>query len=255
MKKFLSISIFAALLACVLSAKIFALDAGAGGLLGYTFTRYTLESPGFLNHLIPGDIKSLQTMDRFDYGGFLFLDAVYGELTLMLQGGKNTYGEDMSFRPQGQSWGSLSDETGSGTEMTLGFSLLGKYPFAINDKISWFPLLGAEYQIALLEWRKPEGDTVHDRTTGELAADQNKDGNPYPLSAWNSLWIKLGAGVDYTISGPLFIRGEILYGFRLMTPYETGALAMTKNTFDADNPKLKGLTSGPTVKIGIGYRF
>jgi hypothetical protein len=43
----------------------------------------------------------------------------------------------------------------------------------------------------------------------------------------------------------MYLRTELLYGFRLMTPYEV----------DAPNPKLAGLTSGPSLKIGLGYRF
>jgi hypothetical protein len=154
------------------------------------------------------------------------------------------------------SWSTLTNETGTGTELSLGFILLGKYPFKVNEKITWFPLLGLEYQIALLEWRNPDGDTyVYDRTDGELGADKDKDGYPYPLHAWNSLWIDLGAGLDYTLAGPFYLRSELLFGFRLQTLYETGALEMTKKQFNASDPKLSGLTGGPTLKICAGYRF
>jgi opacity protein-like surface antigen len=221
------------------------LSAGGGGLLGYTFTRYTLEAdtPDREN------MKSIQTMDRFNYGGFLFFDATYGEFALSLRGGENSYSETMDAP------GIHTVDRGTGSEMTLGFSLLGKYPFTINEKISLFPLLGIEYQVALLEWRKPDGDIVHDRTKGDLEADLDKNGNTYALSAWNSFTIDIGAGFDYKFKERLFLRNELLFSFRLQTPYETGALEMAREKSNAGTPTLTGLTGGPTLRTSIGYRI
>jgi hypothetical protein len=236
------------------------LSAGGGSLLGYTFTRYSLESEGALdaNMADQGDIRSTQTMDRFNYGGFLFFDAAYGELAVSLRGGRNSYEETMEHKLAGVPWASASDGAptkGTGTEMTIGVSLLGKYPFRVNEKITWFPLLGIEYQVALFEWRRPEGDVVHDRTKGELQADQDKDGDPYPLSAWNSLTVDIGAGFDYQLTGRLFLRNELLFSFRLQTDYETGALEMLEHRFHASDPQLVGLTGGPTLRTSVGYRL
>jgi opacity protein-like surface antigen len=188
-------------------------------------------------------------MDRFNYGGFLFVDATYCELAVSLRGGHSSYEERMA------TVGGTTGGPGTGTEMALGFSLLGKYPLRINEKMTWFPLLGAEYQVALLEWRKPRGDAVYDRTGGKLPEDQDKDGDPYPLSAWNSLTIDLGAGLDYALNEGLFLRGELLFSFRLQTAYETGALELAKYQFSTSDVALKGLTGGPTLRISLGYRF
>jgi hypothetical protein len=233
----------------------FSLSAGAGGLLGYNFTRYTLTGEVGFGDGIGDRIHSVQSMDRLNYGAFLFFDATYGELTVMLQGGYNTWTESMDYTGRNAAAVSLSRDKGTGREMSVGFSLMGKYPFVITEAITWFPLLGLEYHIALREWRQPEDDLVYDRTKGELNADRDKDGNSYPLSAWNSLWINLGAGLDYSISRSLYLRGELLFGFRLQTVYETGALEMTKSMFNVPNPKLVGLTGGPWIKICLGYRF
>jgi hypothetical protein len=242
MKRMVFISILPVFLSMNVFAADFSISAGGGGLLGYTFTRYTLEG---------GDTKSTQSMDRVDYGGFLFFDATYGELSVMIQGGYNSYTENMIY-----STAQLAGSKGTGTELSLGFSLMGKYPFEINEKFTWFPLLGIEYQIAMTQKRRPDGDLVYDRTNGDLPEDRDKDGKPYPLSAWNSLWIDIGAGADYNISGPLFLRTELLFGFRLSTGYEAGALEVVKNPpMNVRNPKLAGLTGGPTLKIGAGYRF
>jgi hypothetical protein len=238
-----------------LYAANFSLSAGAGGLLGYTFTRYTMESEGRLGAGNNGDMNSFQSMDRFNYGGGLFFDATYAEFAVLLQGGQYSYGESMDFRPRGGRWVGVSNITGKGTEMLLGFALLGKYPFAITEKISLFPLLGIEYQVALLEWRKPEGDKTYDRRWGMLESDRDKDGDPYPISAWNSVWIDIGVGIDYYIVEPLFLRCEVLFGFRLMTEYETGALEMTKYQFESSDPELVGLTGSPNVRISVGYKF
>ena len=220
----------------------FSPGAGGGGLLGYTFTRYTLEG---------GSVESTQRMNRLDYGAFMFFDTVYVELSALFQGGFSTYQENMIF-----SDAALANSQGMGYEASLGISLLGKYPFTINRHFSWFPLLGVAYHIALLQRRLPEGSFVYDRTDGRLAEDRDKNGNPYPLSAWNSWWVNIGAGLDYIIKGPLFLRSQLLFGFRLPTAYEMGALEVVKNPpMNVDNPRLAGLTGSPTLKIGVGYRF
>jgi hypothetical protein len=245
MKKILFFIIFSVFLVIKLTALPLQLNAGGGGLLGYTFTRYSLEG----NAGSAGHIKSTQTMDRINYGGFLFFDATYGEIAVSLRGGRHSYEEEMV-----TTFGN-PNSTGTGTEMTLGFSLLGKYPFRVNEKITWFPLLGVEYQAALLEWRKPQGDIVHDRTDGELAEDRDKNGKPYPLSAWNSLAIDVGAGFDCRIGERLFLRNELLFSFRLRTAYEAGVLEMTKSQLSLSDIALKGLTGGPTLRTSLGYRF
>jgi opacity protein-like surface antigen len=248
MKKFIFLILTALFFVC-LSNNIFAADfsisAGGGGLLGYTFTRYTLEGE---------DVKSTQSMDRLDYAGFLFFDATYAEFSVMIQGGKNSYKENMIYTAA-----SLADTQGTGTETNLGFSLLGKYPIAINKTLTWFPAFGVEYQIALTQRRKPSGesgDYVYDRSKGQLPEDRDKDDKPYPISAWNSFWIDIGAGLDFNITSKLFLRGELLFGFRLPTNYELGALEVVQNPpMNVKNPSLAGLTGGPELKLGIGYHF
>jgi opacity protein-like surface antigen len=161
----------------------------------------------------------------------------------------------MDYSPGSSAPALREDLAGTEYETLLGISLLGKYPFALNGRWSVFPLAGIEYSIALVERRQPDGDKVYDRADGLLASDRDKDGNPYPLSAWNSLLVKIGAGADYVLTQRLFMRGELLYSFRLQTEYETGALEMVKDMFNASAPQYYGLTSGPSLKIALGYRF
>ena len=230
---FISINIFAV---------EFSLSAGGGGLLGYTFSRYTLKG---------GNVESTQRMDRLNYAGFLFFDAAYAELSIMFQGGYGPYSENMIY-----SDASLTDSRGIGFETSLGFSLLGKYPFYINKRMSWFPMLGVDYNITFIQRRQPDGGFVYDRSKGHFATDRDQNDNPYPLSAWNSLWLNLGAGLDFYFTGLIFLRSELLFGFRMPTVYELGALKVVKNPpMNVKNPKLAGLTGGPALKIAVGYRF
>jgi opacity protein-like surface antigen len=217
------------------------LSAGGGTLLGYTFTRYDLEG---------GSTASSQHMDRFDYGVFLFFDATYAEFSVMYKGGSSTYNEKMVSGDV-----SLSSGRGRGSESNFVISLHGKYPLTVNEKMTWFPMLGIEYQITLTQRRQPYGDFVYDRSKGHLVEDRDKNDNPYPLSAWNSFWINVGAGLDYNLSDSLFLRGEFLFGFRLQTDYERGALEVVKKQFGISNPKLSGLTGSPQLKVAIGYRL
>jgi len=226
-----------------LSVSVSALDlsVGSGGLAGYTFTRYTLEG---------GSVKSIQNMDRMNYAGFMFFNAAYGTLSVMYQGGNNTFRENMVLEGS-----ELADKTGSGAESSLGFALLGKYPFDINERVSVFPMFGVEYHIALVQRRTTEGGVVYDRSGGHFMEDRDKDNNAYPLSAWNSLWVNIGGGLDYSITGPIFLRTELLFGFRLPTAYEMGALKVVEHQIGVKDPKLGGLTGSPALKIGVGYRL
>jgi len=245
MKKFILPILTALLFVCLpnsLFAADFSVSAGGGGLLGYTFTRYTMEGE---------NLNSIQNMDRLDYAGFLFFDAAYAEFSVIIQAGKNSYKENMVYYDV-----PYADSKGTGNETSLGFSLLGKYPFTINETLKWFPLFGVEYQIALIQRRHPDGDFVYDRSKGQLPEDRDKDDKQYSISAWNSFWIDVGAGLDYNITSSLFLRGELLFGFRLPTSYEMGALEKVQNPpLNVKNPNLTGLTGSPDLKIGIGYHF
>jgi len=227
----------------------FSLSAGGGGLIGYTFTRYTLEG----KNTGGGNVKSAQNMDRFNYGGFLFFDATYAVLSVMYQSGNSEYNENMILSDM-----SLTDGTGKGFETSINLSLMGKYPFKLNEKLSLFPMLGLEYQIALKQIRAPtgRGGIEYDRTKGSLIEDRDKNNKPYPISAWNALWINIGGGGDFSLTNKLFLRGEFIFGFRLPTDYEMGALEVVKNPpMNVINPRLAGLTGTPAFKLGLGYRF
>jgi len=239
MKKFLLFLVISSFFCGALWAADFSLSAGAGALLGGSFTRY--ESSSF------GSNKMTLDVNQFNFGALAFFDAVYGELAVTIQRGANKYDEVISKN------GDFVAGKGDGWETMLGISLLGKYPFTLTNRFTLFPLLGMEYQFSLSQRRRPADGLIYDRTDG--LQEQDKDGNAYKNSAWNSFWILLGVGTDMAIVKDFFMRGEILYGFRLMTYYEKDGLEQAKALLDDSSPKLSGLTSGPSIRLSAGYRF
>jgi opacity protein-like surface antigen len=229
----------------------FHLSAGAGGIFGGFFTRYTLSADG----VIDGNriqVNAGQKLNQLDYGLFAFFDATYGEINVIYQRGSNNYEE--TFTIAGLDDSAFKPSSSKGWETVLGFSLLGKYPFQLNERISIFPLLGVEYQISLIQRRaRPHDGRIYDRSDGGWETD--KDGNAYKLSDWNSLWIKLGGGLDFMLPKNFFVRGTVLYAFRTMTPFETKNLELMESQTGDPDPKLRGVTSGPSVRISAGYRF
>jgi opacity protein-like surface antigen len=243
----------AALLAILPGMAVFGvpLSVGGGGLVGGLFTRYTLNAEG--NIVVPVDVVSTQEMDQVNYGGFLFVDAAWVELGIAIQGGTNAWREGYSAKTEDGTVLANQPNEGTGTEAMFGLSLLGKYPFRLNQGLSIFPLAGLEYHIALLEYRDPKVGPNYSRTNRTWEKDSNN--NAYSLSAWNSLFIDIGAGIDLNLRSRLFLRTELLYGFRLQTPYELDAVEKVKKMAQAPDPKLQGLTSGPTLRIALGWRI
>lgn len=226
----------------------FSLSAGAGGIVGGFFTRYTLKADGTVEGARI-TIDATQEMDQFNYGCFAFFDATYGIFSFFFQNGVNTWHEttDMSVAAN------KGDTSGQGWDRVLGLSLLGKYPFRLNDRFTVYPLLGIEYQITLLQKRTQPDGYVYDRDDGLRELDEKK--KAFLLEDWNSFWIDLGGGVDLALPRNFFLRGELLYGFRLQTSYETKGLNRVIAEAGDNNPDKGGLTSGPSIRLSAGYRF
>jgi len=226
----------------------FSLSAGGGGIMGGFFTRYTLDANGIIEGASV-KVHAGQDLNQFNYGFFLFLDGIYGVLGVSFQNGINNFHEtaDISVMP------SANNNSGKGWDTMIGISLLGKYPFSYNDRLTIFPMLGVEYQISLRQQRTQPDGWIYDRTDG--LREKDKNGNAYLLEDWNALWVNLGCGLDYELRDNLFFRSEFLYCIRTMTSYEIKNLDLMKKEAGDPNPKLGGLTSGPLFRISVGYRF
>ncbi|MCL1993895.1 MAG: hypothetical protein FWG66_13205 [Spirochaetes bacterium] len=129
--------------------------------------------------------------------------------------------------------------TSNFTQLNLGVFL--KYPFEVSPGWSVFPLLGADWQIALGSFdssMRENFDTV--RGAGGDA--------PSIAAFWNSMWLRLGAGVDRAISDNLFLRGELLYGVKLPSRYE-------RRMADYWQDELRGMSNGFHARLALGYTF
>ena len=228
----------------------FSLSAGVGGLLGGFFTRYTLSADGIDVNDNNIKIDANQDMNQLNYGCLAFFDATYGVFSVYYQRGTNNYTETFEIHGSGRE---MPAGTGDGWDSNIGFSFLGKYPFSLNERLTVFPMLGMDYQISIRQQRTEPDGWVYDRDDG--FRDRDKDGNAYKVTDWNSAWVNLGGGVDFMITDKIFLRAELLYSFRLMTSYERKNLALMKDISGDPSPKLGGLTSGPSIRIGAGYRF
>jgi len=116
----------------------------------------------------------------------------------------------------------------------LNIGLLGKYPIAISNALTFFPLLGIDYQSVL---------TV--KIDGEAQDDPGDE---------SALWFKFGAGLDVLLSEKIFFRGEALYGIRLPSKFENDFVSELKESA----PGVKAETvlgHGLTIKLAVGYRF
>lgn len=257
MKQCFTAVLFVILIAGNVFAAEFTMSGGAGFFLGGQFTRYQMDASGTKfdagqGSNMPVDLVAVDEMNQLNYGGFLFFDARWIEFVCNVQGGTYTWTQ-ASDMTSGAAVIDRGVETGTGSEMMLGFALLGKYPFSLNERFTLYPLLGVEYQIALLEYRRKFAHEPYNRTDGVMEFDV--DGKPYNISIWNSLFIDIGGGVDFTFHAPLYLRAELVYAFRLPTAYENDQIALAKKQLDDTELKLTGLTSGPTLKIGVGWRF
>jgi hypothetical protein len=155
-------------------------------------------------------------------GGFgVFFDATYAEIGLGLDFAN---GKD-------------PDVSGiKGVDSTyFSISLLGKYPIALNEKLTLFPLLGFDWNVFT---RGENKDTQVEIKRDDLA-DDYKD-------TYDLFLINFGVGADYALNNKAYVRGSFLYGFKLHSKSEEKSIADT----DA-----KISTSGPTLKIGVGYKL
>ena len=247
MKKYICVILMAAAGTAVFGGD-FSLSAGAGGIAGGFFSRYTLAADGTVDGARI-QVDSAQAINQYNFGFFAFFDATYGVFSVFFQNGSNTYAEMSDVLVLANE----INQSGKGWETVLGFSLLGKYPFYLNNTFTVFPLLGIEYHISRRQRRTQPDGWVYDRTDG--LRERDKDNNAFRLEDWNSFWIQLGGGIDINVHRGFFIRSDVLYGFRLMTPYESKNLDMMKTMAGDPKPRLGGLTSGPSLRISAGFRF
>jgi len=149
--------------------------------------------------------------NEFGVGAFGFFDATYAELNI---------GYKFEFLK-----GSLDLNDGletEGSRRSLNIGILGKFPFGVGS-FDLYPLVGLQYTIV--------------NYFEDISVVYSN------LSSRNALWIMAGGGGDFHLSDALFLRGQLLWGFRMDTEQEKS------------NKNFDYFSHGPNIKIAIGYQF
>ena len=165
------------------------------------------------------DFKSLYSI----WGAYGFFDATLAELLIGIGGAHGVYGIDAGRRYEG-----------GGPVLTLG--VLGKYPFRLVNAVTFYPLLGVEYQRLL---GAVEGNK---KAFPEAAREQAKD-------AFTSVWFKFGAEADFAITGRLYFRAGFLYGVKFYSKTE-------EDFYNANKEAIQFYAfHGPAFRLALGYKL
>ncbi|MGA2764143.1 MAG: hypothetical protein ABSG17_12320 [Spirochaetia bacterium] len=92
----------------------------------------------------------------------------------------------------------------------MNFALYGKYPFALGQAITVFPLLGAEYRLNLT-WTSSSGADLKSAQSSQYQSDMNE------------LWLEAGAGADFAF-GRFYIRPEVLLGYKPLSTTDNNSI-------------------------------
>ncbi|MCL2722025.1 MAG: hypothetical protein FWD47_11895 [Treponema sp.] len=179
----------------------FDMSAGGGAVLGYNwggggddyYFDYTSKFPAIVTGI---------------YG---FFDATYIEASVSLL----FIFSDIIF-PY------IADEDRKQNTISLGFSLLGKYPFDLGF-ITIYPTAGIKYEICLFG---------------------KEDGIKVISKEHNAFWFLIGGGVDYSLNERMYLRGTALYGLRLSNKLE-------KRWYGSD----ANLGHGISIRVAIGFNL
>ncbi|GHU42912.1 hypothetical protein FACS1894190_12790 [Spirochaetia bacterium] len=249
----------------------FQMSAGGGALFSAGFQSFTLTDSAKKEWQEWADIYNCpqplvdmysqdKTINSLAGGFFVFFDATYAELSInMLFGTRNA-----TLDPIGFQFYSPAPTAGSST-IQMGFSLLGKYPFELNPKITLFPALGIEYRLLLLEkdvynrdvHRKDAESYLKDTWDNDIDSTLTARYDGTDNMGWNELIINVGVGADFSFSDKLYFRAEALYGVNILK-------VQIKDVYRTDPPNPvvvpleiynAGISHGPTIKIGVGYKF
>ena len=194
--------------------------------------RFSLGGGGYLTGDFGGGVRgrgngmtgTIRT-PYFGGGAFIFLDATFVELSLGIFGGGGTWSEDLPGVPRYTNSVSISG---------LDIGLLGKYPVVMSSQLTVFPLAGINFRSMF---------SVRDSGFGRL---------PHS-SDFSALWFKLGGGLDYFFTDHIFLRGQVLYGFRVRNRVERDAVNYF-NRYPGVSARAR-LGQGPTIRFAVGYRF
>jgi hypothetical protein len=180
-------------------------------------------------------VSYVTTNGIFDGGITAFFDATYVEANINV-----IFGSLVPIYPD--------DPNNSSTRLThIGFSVFGKYPFP-KGKITWFPLLGINYQLFLSgQMKDPDGNDY-----GETMDRDYPVGGDYSASdQFDLLSIGFGGGMDVKLSQKFFWRSEIIINIKINSVIEADN-RRNANKYDFD---YFHIAFGPYIRMGVGYKF
>jgi hypothetical protein len=206
----------------------FGLSLGGGGLFGANFSYWGVEdeSPGSLNRY-----------DTTGMGGGIYglFDLTYAELNVGL-----LYGRTSEDNP------SVINPDDPADTLALQFGLYGKYPITLSKTFTLFPMLGAEYELALWAAKNDGKRSVDFKDIHFPVGGGGQTAKA--VEALSTVWFKAGVGMDTYFTEHVFLRMELLYGVRLNNKTEKYLLDTRQ---DADF----ALGHGGNFKLAVGYRF
>jgi len=164
------------------------------------------------------------------FGGHVFFDATFVEASIGIMGGPLSWVDVYDGSRE------VYDDTGSLVSMEL--SLLGKFPIAMGESATFFPLLGIGASIALSA-SDPDGESME--TLVHSIGDQ-----------FSTFRLKFGLGADFDITERVFFRAQGLgwYGF---APSAYRDWADIENAFGGDVSARGGF--GGSVRLAVGFRL
>jgi len=192
---------------------------------------------------VPGEAYSLSyALNHFGFGGWVFFDATFAQLSIAFMGGPARFGGIYSCCCSSHEITLIN-----GSFLALDISLLGRVPFTVGDgNISIFPLFGFGYNLVLSSSGDHDDDEWNWNMIFELFNNSAAD-----LSTFR---IKLGFGSDFDINESLFFRAQVLgyYRFapRLFRDWveEDAGLGPNERVFHQGG-------FGGSIKLGIGFRL
>jgi uncharacterized protein YcnI len=125
------------------------------------------------------------------------------------------------------------------------FSLLGKYPISLGSKLTLSPMVGFDWNIATSYQLKYNGTVVGNKVKRSDVPDDDKN-------KYDGFLINIGAGADFALTQKLYLRLSAMYGFKTKSKAEKDWITDMK---DEGAEKASVFTGGPTIKLGVGFKF
>jgi hypothetical protein len=104
----------------------------------------------------------------------------------------------------------------------------------MSQEMAIFPLVGLRYR-----------RIIAGRTEGITWDDPGDNSN---------FWIQGGGGLDFGVSGGVFVRGQLLYGIGFASKADRDFVKDAKDSYGLSNAKTS-LHHGLEIGLGVGYRF